>query len=159
MSENVHDAAVPHPTPVPDRETERLAAIQQRAEQATPGPLESGDARRIAALEGLVSGHEIDRERLMYDPLYHAVARLIERANPSEDSKERLAKYEEIGRRAVPVECEGEGCQKPSETKDASQGDIFSGTAEVREGFGYRHVCPDQKLFAQAARVREGQNA
>lgn len=56
----------------------------------------------------------------------------------------------------TPVDCDGPDSQRPSETKDASQGDIFTGTAKVFDGFGRNHaaVCPDRALFAERARER-----
>lgn len=56
----------------------------------------------------------------------------------------------------VPVDCDGPDCQRPSESKDRDQADLFSGTAQVRDGFGHSHsaVCPDRALFAERARMR-----
>ena len=50
---------------------------------------------------------------------------------------------------AVPGDCDVEGGRRPSETNDAAQADIFSGTADVHAGRGVSHfaTCVDADLF------------
>lgn len=40
----------------------------------------------------------------------------------------------------VPVDCDGEGGRRPSETNDRVQLDVFAGTAEVHNGRGKSHL-------------------
>lgn len=58
---------------------------------------------------------------------------------------------------SVPVDCDGPDGQRPSESKDRDQADLFSGKVDVHDGFGYSHsaVCPDRALFAERARMRD----
>lgn len=62
--------------------------------------------------------------------------------------------------KSIAVDCDRPGLQRPSEAADDSQADLFAGTVEVREGFGLKHQCPDQALFARRfAELRERQSA
>lgn len=52
--------------------------------------------------------------------------------------------------RAIPVDCDVPGGQRPSETADSSQGHLFD-ASPVHEGWGihHMHVCPDAERFAK----------
>lgn len=53
--------------------------------------------------------------------------------------------------RVTPVSVDCEGGRRPSDTKDADQGDVFSGAAQVYDGIGQSHFldCPDADVFAK----------
>lgn len=53
--------------------------------------------------------------------------------------------------RIVPVSVDGEGCKRPSETKDADQGDLLGGPTLVYDGLGVSHFtdCPDADSFSR----------
>lgn len=55
--------------------------------------------------------------------------------------------------RVTPVSVDGEGCRRPSESKDADQGDVFAGAAQVYDGVGISHFtdCPDADSFSKGA--------
>jgi hypothetical protein len=53
------------------------------------------------------------------------------------------------------IDCDCEGGQRPSETKDTGQLDLISGTtAEIHDGRGCDHhaQCPDVELFRRRER-------
>lgn len=53
--------------------------------------------------------------------------------------------------RVTPVSVDGDGCRRPSESKDADQGDLLTGAAQVYDGLGQSHFldCPDADVFAK----------
>lgn len=53
--------------------------------------------------------------------------------------------------RVTPVSVDGEGCRRPSESKDADQGDLLAGPAQVYDGVGISHFTdsPDADAFSK----------
>ncbi|HVX38776.1 MAG TPA: hypothetical protein VHB25_04305 [Gemmatimonadaceae bacterium] len=56
--------------------------------------------------------------------------------------------------RKIPIDCDVEGGESPSETNDRRQRDMFAGSAFVHDGRGVSHftTCPDVGEFSRGGR-------